>query len=118
VQTIIDLMNGRFIDVIVEGRKPLPRDTVVKLADGRIYTPDRPWTTSSSTGSDIWTAPSTGSRNPQPGQGLGHHVLPAGHLQGDDLLRDRGNTTVVNILPQDLESLMPKGMQFMYLWAP
>ena len=29
-----------------------------------------------------------------------------------------GNTTVVNILPQDLESLLPRGMQFMYLWAP
>ena len=38
MQAIIDQMNGRFIDVIVDGRKPLPREAVVKLADGRIYT--------------------------------------------------------------------------------
>ena len=119
VQTIIDLMNGRFIDVIVEGRKPLPRDTVVKLADGRIYTA---------------------------GQALDHKLIDRvgyldstldglkkslnldkasvimyyrpGTYKGTIYSEAGGNTTVVNILPQDLESLMPKGMQFMYLWAP
>jgi len=119
VQTIIDLMNGRFIDVIVEGRKPLPRDTVVKLADGRIYTA---------------------------GQALDHKLIDRvgyldstldglkkslnldkasvimyyrpGTYKGTIYSETGGNTTVVNILPQDLESLMPKGMQFMYLWAP
>jgi len=119
VQTIIDLMNGRFIDVIVEGRKPLPRDTVVKLADGRIYTA---------------------------GQALDHKLIDRvgyldstldglkkslnldkasvimyyrpGTYKGTIYSEAGGNTTVVNILPQDLESLMPRGMQFMYLWAP
>jgi len=119
VQTIIDQMNGRFIDVIVEGRKPLARDAVVKLADGRIYTA---------------------------GQALDHKLIDrVGYLDStlDGLKRSLnldkasvimyyrpgaykgsiyseagGNTTVVNILPQDLESLMPRGMQFMYLWAP
>jgi len=119
VQTIIDQMNGRFIDVIVEGRKPLPRDTVVKLADGRIYTA---------------------------GQALDHKLIDRvgyldstldglkkslnldkasvimyyrpGTYKGTIYSEAGGNTTVVNILPQDLESLMPKGMQFMYLWAP
>jgi len=119
VQTIIDQMNGRFIDVIVEGRKPLPRDTVVKLADGRIYTA---------------------------GQALDHKLIDRvgyldstldglkkslnldkasvimyyrpGTYKGTIYSETGGNTTVVNILPQDLESLMPRGMQFMYLWAP
>ena len=119
VQTIIDQMNGRFIDVIVEGRKPLPRDTVVKLADGRIYTA---------------------------GQALDHKLIDrVGYLdstldglkkslnldkasvimyyrpgiyKGTIYSETGGNTTVVNILPQDLESLMPRGLQFMYLWAP
>jgi protease-4 len=119
VQTIIDQMNGRFIDVIVEGRKPLPRDTVVKLADGRIYTA---------------------------GQALDHKLIDRvgyldstldglkkslkldkasvimyyrpGTYKGTIYSEAGGNTTVVNVLPQDLESLMPRGMQFMYLWAP
>lgn len=119
VQTIIDQMNGRFIDVIVEGRKPLPRDTVVKLADGRIYTA---------------------------GQALDHKLIDRvgyldstldglkkslnldkvsvimyhrpGTYRGTIYSEAGGNTTVVNILPQDLESLMPRGLQFMYLWAP
>jgi protease-4 len=119
VQTIIDQMNDRFIDVIVEGRKPLTRETVVKLADGRIYTA---------------------------GQALDHKLIDRvgyldstleglrkslnldkasvimyyrpGTYKGTIYSEAGGNTTVVNILPQDLESLMPRGLQFMYLWAP
>jgi hypothetical protein len=42
----------------------------------------------------------------------------AGSYKGTIYSEAGGNTTVVNILPQDLESLMPRGFQFMYLWAP
>ncbi len=41
LQTIIQTLHGRFVDVIVDGRKPLGRDAVEKLADGRIYTADQ-----------------------------------------------------------------------------
>lgn len=37
LQGIVDEAYGRFVDVIVEGRN-LPRDRVIELADGRIYT--------------------------------------------------------------------------------
>ena len=41
MQTIIYTLLGRFVDVIVDGRKPLTREVVEKLADGRIYTADQ-----------------------------------------------------------------------------
>jgi protease-4 len=37
LQNIVDELQGRFISVVAENRK-LPKDKVVKLADGRIYT--------------------------------------------------------------------------------
>ena len=42
----------------------------------------------------------------------------AGSYKGTIYSEAGGHTTIVNVLPQDLDSLMPKGMQFMYLWAP
>jgi protease-4 len=41
MQTIINTLYGRFVDVIVDGRKPLTREAIEKLADGRIYTADQ-----------------------------------------------------------------------------
>ncbi len=41
LQTVIDTLHRRFVDVIVDGRKPLTREAVEKLADGRIYTADQ-----------------------------------------------------------------------------
>ncbi len=41
MQIIIHSLYGRFVDVIVDGRKPLTREAVEKLADGRIYTADQ-----------------------------------------------------------------------------
>jgi protease-4 len=119
VRTIIDQMNGRFIDVIVEGRKPLPRESVVKLADGRIYTAGQAL--------DLKLIDRVGyldnaiegvktSLNLQKASIVVYHR--AGSYKGSIYSESGGNTTVVNILPQDLESLMPRGMQFMYLWAP
>jgi len=119
MQTIIDQLNGRFIDVIVEGRKPLSRETVVQLADGRIYTAQQALdlklidrmgyldTTIDGVKKSLNLDKASVIMYYRPGTYKGSIYSEAG-----------GNTTVVNILPQDLESLMPRGMQFMYLWAP
>lgn len=37
LQSVLDDMFGRFLDVVATGRSELPRETVEKLADGRIY---------------------------------------------------------------------------------
>jgi protease-4 len=119
VQTIIDQMNGRFIDVIVEGRKPLPRDTVVKLADGRIYTAGQALDYKLIDRVGYLDSTLDGlkkSLNLDKASVIMYYR--PGTYKGTIYSEAGGNTTVVNILPQDLESLMPKGMQFMYLWAP
>ena len=119
VQTIIDQMNGRFIDVIVEGRKPLPRDTVVKLADGRIYTAGQALDYKLIDRVGYLDSTLDGlkkSLNLDKASVIMYYR--PGTYKGTIYSETGGNTTVVNILPQDLESLMPKGMQFMYLWAP
>ena len=42
MQTIINQLHGRFVDVIVAGRQNvMKRDVIEKLADGRIYTSDQ-----------------------------------------------------------------------------
>jgi protease-4 len=119
VQTIIDQMNGRFIDVIVEGRKHLPRDAVVKLADGRIYTAQQALdlklidrmgyldTAIDGVKKSLTLDKASVIMYYRPGTYKGTIYSEAG-----------GNTTIVNLLPQDLESLMPQGIRFMYLWAP
>lgn len=119
VQTIIDQMNGRFIDVIVEGRKPLPRDTVVKLADGRIYTAGQALDHKLIDRVGYLDSTLDGlkkSLNLDKASVIMYHR--PGTYKGTIYSEAGGNTTVVNILPQDLESLMPRGLQFMYLWAP
>jgi protease-4 len=119
MQTIIDQLNGRFIDVIVEGRKGLTREAVVKLADGRVYTAPQALdlklvdrlgyldTTVEQVKSSLNLAKTSVILYYRPGSYKGSIYSEAG-----------GSTTVVNVLPQDLESLMPRGVQFMYLWAP
>ena len=41
LQTVIDTLHRRFVGVIVDGRRPITREAVEKLADGRIYTADQ-----------------------------------------------------------------------------
>ncbi len=118
-QAIIDQMNGRFIDVIVEGRRSLPREAVVKLADGRIYTARQAL--------DLKLIDRVGyldtaidgvkkSLNLDKASVIVYYR--PGSYKGTIYSESGGNTTVVNILPQDLENLMPRGIHFMYLWAP
>jgi len=41
LQSIIDTLHERFVDVVADGRKSLTREEVQKLADGRVYTADQ-----------------------------------------------------------------------------
>ena len=119
VQAVIDQLHARFVDVVADGRKSLPREAVVKLADGRIYTAaqalehklvDRVGYLDSAL-EGIKSA-----RNLKEASIIVYHR--PGSYKGSIYAEAGGGTTVVNVLPQDLESLMPRGMQFLYLWAP
>jgi len=119
VQAVIDQLHARFVDVIAEGRKPLSREAVVRLADGRIYTAaqalelglvDRVGYL------DGAIEGLKGSLDLKNASVVVYHRQ--GSYKGSIYSEAGGTTTVVNILPQDLESLLPRGMQFMYLWAP
>jgi protease-4 len=119
VQTIIDQMNGRFIDVIVEGRKPLSREAVVKLADGRIYTARQALDLKLIDRMEYLDTAIDGvkkSLNLDKASVIMYYR--PGTFRGTIYSEAGGNTTIVNLLPQDLESLMPQGIRFMYLWAP
>lgn len=119
VQTVIDELHARFIEVIVEGRKPLSRDAVVKLADGRIYTASQALERRLIDRVAYLDGAIEGVKstlNLKDASVIVYHR--PGTYKGSIYSEAGGNTTVVNILPQDLESLMPRGMQFMFLWAP
>lgn len=118
-QSIIDQLHGRFIDVIVEGRKPLSREAVAKLADGRIYT--------AAQALDLKLIDRIGYLESALDEvknklNLGKASIVVYHrpgvYRGSIYSEAGGNTTIVNLLPQDMEGLLPRGLQFMYLWAP
>ncbi len=119
VQTIIDQLQGRFVDVIAEGRRSLTRPEILKLADGRIYTAQQALELKLIDRVGYLDDSLEGIR-----QSLGLESASVvvyhrpGSYKGSVYSEARGNTTVVNVLPQDMEGFMPKGMQFMYLWAP
>ena len=119
VQAVIDQLHGRFVDVIVEGRKPLSRDVVLKLADGRIYTASQALERRLIDRVAYLDGAIEGLKsalNLKNASVIVYHR--PGSFKGSIYSEAWGNTTVVNILPQDMESLLPRGMQFMYLWAP
>jgi protease-4 len=119
VQTIIDQLQGRFVDVIAEGRKPLTRPEIVKLADGRIYTAQQALDLKLIDRVGYLDGAIEGVK-----QSLGLETATVvvyhrpGAYKGSIYSETGGNTTIVNVLPQDMEGLVPRGMQFMYLWAP
>lgn len=119
VQAVIDQLHGRFVDVIVEGRKPLSRDVVLKLADGRIYTASQALERRLIDRVAYLDGAIEGLKsalNLKNASVIVYHR--PGSYKGSIYSEAGGNTTVVNLLPQDLESLLPQGMRFMYLWAP
>lgn len=119
VQTVIDQLHSRFVDVVVEGRKPLSREAVVKLADGRIYTASQALElklVDRVAYLDGALERLKSALNLKNASVVVYHR--PGTYKGSIYSEAGGNTTVVNLLPQDLESLLPQGMRFMYLWAP
>ena len=119
VQAVIDQLHGRFVDVIVEGRKPLSRDVVLNLADGRIYTASQALERRLIDRVAYLDGAIEGLKsalNLKNASVIVYHR--PGSFKGSIYSEAGGNTTVVNLLPQDLESLIPQGMRFMYLWAP
>ena len=119
VQTVIDQLHGRFVDVIVEGRKPLTREAVLKLADGRIYTASQALELGLVDRVAYLDGAIEGLKsalNLRKASVVVYHR--PGTYKGSIYSGAGGNTTVVNLLPQDLESLLPQGMRFMYLWSP
>jgi protease-4 len=119
VQAVIDQLHGRFVDVIVEGRKPLSRDVVLKLADGRIYTASQALERRLIDRVAYLDGAIEGLKSALKLQNASVIVYHRpGSYKGSIYSGAGGNTTVVNLLPQDLESLLPQGMRFMYLWAP
>jgi len=119
VQAVIDQLHGRFVDVIVEGRKPLSRDVVLKLADGRIYTASQALERRLIDRVAYLDGAIEGLKSALKLKSASVIVYHRpGSYKGSIYSETGGNTTVVNLLPQDLESLLPQGMRFMYLWAP
>ncbi len=119
VQSVIDQLHGRFVDVVVEGRKPLAREAVLKLADGRIYTAPQALELRLIDRVAYLDGAIEGLKsalNLKNASVVVYHR--PGTYRGSIYSEAGGNTTVVNLLPQDLESLLPQGMRFMYLWAP
>ncbi|NPV03436.1 MAG: signal peptide peptidase SppA [Syntrophaceae bacterium] len=119
VQAVIDQLHARFVDVVADGRKPLSREAVVKLADGRIYTAAQALELKLVDRVGYLDSALEGiksARNLTEASVIVYHR--PGSYKGSVYAEAGTGTTVVNILPQDLESLLPGGMQFMYLWAP
>jgi len=119
VQSVIDQLHGRFVAVVVEGRKPLAREAVLKLADGRIYTAPQALELRLIDRVAYLDGAIEGLKsalNLKNASVVVYHR--PGTYRGSIYSEAGGNTTVVNLLPQDLESLLPQGMRFMYLWAP
>ena len=119
VQTVIDQLHGRFVDVIVEGRKSLTREAVLKLADGRIYTASQALELGLVDRVAYLDGAIEGLKsalNLRKASVAVYHR--PGTYKGSIYSGAGGNTLVVNLLPQDLESLLPQGMRFMYLWSP
>ena len=121
MQAIIDNFHKRFVSIVTEGRKPLTRKDVEKLADGRIFTADQALEaklidrvgylddavkiTKQSLG--IEKASIITYYRPGTYKGSIYSALPKAHQ----------NT--VNLIAINGEGLTtPPGVRFMYLWLP
>jgi protease-4 len=121
LQSIIDTLHDRFVDVVVDGRKPLTRGGVEKLADGRVYTSDQ--------ARDAGLIDGVGYLD-EAVEGL---KASAGIEKASVIIYYRPGTykgsvysgfpsavpQVVNLIAVNGEGLAaPAGVEFMYLWAP
>ena len=118
LQTIIDTLHRRFVDVVAGGRKSLTRGGVEELADGRIYTADQAHA--------VGLIDGVGYLN-EAVEGLKEK---AGIEKASVIIYYRPGTYkgsvysgiapgVINLIAVNGEGLAaPAGVHFMYLWAP
>ncbi|MBW2170695.1 MAG: signal peptide peptidase SppA [Deltaproteobacteria bacterium] len=121
LQSIIDTMHERFVDVVADGRKSLTRERVEELADGRVYTADQAIA--------VGLIDGVGYLN-QAVEGL---KASAGIEKASVIIYYRPGTykgsvysgvpspapQVLNLIAINGEGLATSaGVQFMYLWAP
>jgi protease-4 len=121
IQSIIDTLHERFVDVVADGRKSLSKERVEKLADGRVYSADQAKEAGlidrvgylnhavegmkASLG--IEKASLVIYYRPGTYKGTVYSGLPAGAPQ------------VLNLIAINGQGLTaPAGIHFMYLWAP
>jgi protease-4 len=121
IQAIIDSLHQRFISVVTDGRKPLTRKDVEKLADGRIYTAsqaqrakliDRVGYLNDAIQkikqfSGIENASVITYSRPGTYKGSIYSALP------------KAPTNIINLISINGQGLItPPGVHFMYLWVP
>ena len=109
-QGVIDSLQKRFVNTIIEGRS-LPPDVVNKLADGRIYT--------SQEAKDSGLIDNIGYLDDAVDQvkklaGLEQAKVVTYFRPGDY----RANLYSVNLIKIDMGEMMQPGVSFMYLWWP
>ena len=121
LQSIIDTLHERFVDVVADGRKSLSRGRVEKLADGRVYTADQARVEGLIDGVGYLDQAVDGLKEfagiekasvviyyrPGTYKGSVYSGFPSAAPQ------------VVNLIAVNGEGLAaPAGAHFMYLWAP
>ncbi|MBW1741854.1 MAG: signal peptide peptidase SppA [Deltaproteobacteria bacterium] len=121
LQSIIDTLHERFVDVVADGRKSLTRGGVEKLADGRVYTADQ--------ARAVGLIDAVGYLD----QAVDGLKASAGIEKASVIIYYRPGTykgsvysgfpsagsQVVNLIAVNGEGLVgPAGVNFMYLWAP
>jgi protease-4 len=121
LQSVIDTLHERFVDVVADGRKSLTRERVKNLADGRIYTTDQAISAGLIDGVGYLNEAVEGIK------------ASAGIEKASVVIYYRPGTykgsvysgvpystpQVVNLIAVNGEGLLaPAGVHFMYLWAP
>jgi protease-4 len=118
LQSIIDTLHERFVDMVVDGRKGLTREGVEKLADGRIYTADQARAVGLIDGIGYLNEAVEGLKK-KAGIEKASVVIYGrpGTYKGS--IYSGATPQVVNLIALNGEGLAaPAGVHFMYLWAP
>ena len=118
LQSVIDTLHRRFVDVVADGRKTLTRQDVERLADGRIFTADQACA--------VGLIDGVGYLN----EAVERLKEKAGIEKASVIMYYRPGSykgsvysgiapQVINLIAVNGEGLAaPAGVHFMYLWAP
>jgi protease-4 len=118
LQSMIDRLHDRFVDIIVRGRESLTREEVERLADGRIYTADQARAAGLIDGIGYLNEAVEGLKA-QAGLEEASVVIyyRPGAYKGS--VYSGPVSPMINLIAVNGEGLAaPAGVHFMYLWAP